>query len=89
MTLGQAAAELRLDGSQQPLRVVAEEAACSEEERDVIVAPSSISLQSLIRLRQSTGHPVLLAEGGRILGVCGEAEIIRALGARARVSATP
>jgi hypothetical protein len=30
-------------------------------------------------LRQSTGHPVLLAEDGRILGVCGEAEIIRAL----------
>jgi hypothetical protein len=30
-------------------------------------------------LRQLTGHPVLLAEEGRILGVCGEAEIIRAL----------
>ncbi len=86
---GHAAAELRLDGSLQPVRVVTEEAVCSEEERDVIVAPSSISLQSLIRLRQATGHPVLLAEGGKILGVCGEAEIIRALGARARVSATP
>jgi len=30
-------------------------------------------------LRQATGHPVLLADGGRIVGVCGEAEIIRAL----------
>ncbi len=32
-----------------------------------------------IHLRQTTGHPVLLAEGGKILGVCGEVEIIRAL----------
>jgi hypothetical protein len=43
------------------------------------VAPASLSLQSIIHLRQTTGHPVLLAEGGKILGVCGEVEIIRAL----------
>ncbi|HME39081.1 MAG TPA: choline ABC transporter ATP-binding protein [Steroidobacteraceae bacterium] len=43
------------------------------------LAPSSLSLQSIIQLRQSTGHPVLLVEDGRILGVCGETEIIRAL----------
>ncbi len=43
------------------------------------VVPASFSLQTIIRLRQSTGHPVLLSEGGRIVGVCGEAEIIRAL----------
>ena len=43
------------------------------------MVPASFSLQSIIRLRQATGHPVLLAEDGRIVGVCGEAEIIRAL----------
>jgi glycine betaine/proline transport system ATP-binding protein len=45
----------------------------------VAIAPASLSLHEIIRLRQLTGHPVLLAEDGRILGVCGEAEIIRAL----------
>jgi hypothetical protein len=45
----------------------------------VAVAPAWLSLQSIIQLRQTTGHPVLLAEDGRILGVCGETEIIRAL----------
>jgi hypothetical protein len=54
------------------------------------VAPPSLSLQSIIHLRQSTGHPVLLAEQGRILGVCGAAEIIRALaGGRHTSSAAP
>jgi hypothetical protein len=51
------------------------------------VAPASLSLQSIIHLRQTTGHPVLLAEGGRILGVCGEAEIIRALSGGRHTSA--
>ena len=38
-----------------------------------------MTLQALIHLRRRTGHPVLLAEGGRVLGVAGETEIIGAL----------
>jgi len=50
----------------------------------VAIAPTSLSLQEIIQLCRSTGHPVLLAEERRILGVCGETEIIRALaGSRA------
>jgi glycine betaine/proline transport system ATP-binding protein len=78
-----AAAELHLDGEPRELRVVGEDAVRIEDQSAVIVAPSSLSLQSLIHLRQATGHPVLLADGGRVLGVCGETEIIRALGTRA------
>ncbi len=74
--------ELRLDGQPHPLLVVRDDAACDEDERCVIVAPSSLSLQALIHLRRRTGHPVLLAEAGRVLGVCGETEIIGALSAR-------
>ena len=48
------------------------------------VVPATLSLQEIIHLRQSTGHPVLLAENGRILGVCGETEIIRALAGNRR-----
>ena len=79
--------ELRLDGQPHPLRVVGDDAECDEDERCMIVAPSSLSLQSLIDLRRRTGHPVLLAEGGQVLGVCGETEIISALAARGSAGA--
>jgi glycine betaine/proline transport system ATP-binding protein len=72
---------VQLDGVEHALRHVRDEAALKSMEpgSGVAVAPASLSLQAIIRLRQATGHPVLLAEGGRITGVCGEAEIIRAL----------
>jgi hypothetical protein len=61
---------------------VGDDANCAEDERAVIVAPATLSLQALIQLRRKTGHPVLLAEGGAVLGVCGETEIVGALAAR-------
>jgi glycine betaine/proline transport system ATP-binding protein len=79
---GDAPVGLSLDGAAHPLRAVEDEEACAEGERSVIVAPASISLQGLIHLRRRTGHPVLLADGGRLLGVAGETEIIAALAAR-------
>jgi len=67
------------DGVEHALRRVSGEAAPAQVEPGLAVAPASLSLQSIIRLRQATGHPVLLEEGGKIIGVCGETEIIRAL----------
>jgi glycine betaine/proline transport system ATP-binding protein len=84
-----AAAELSLDGTAHPLRTVEDEDACEEGERCVIVAPASITLQGLIHLRRRTGHPVLLADAGRILGVAGDAEIIAALSARRGTGENP
>jgi glycine betaine/proline transport system ATP-binding protein len=81
---GGAPLELELDGEPQALRVIEDEAACAEGERSVVIAPAALPLQALIHLRRRTGHPVLLAEGGRVLGVCGEGEIIAALCARGR-----
>jgi len=83
------AVELRLDGVAHSLRHIKDDADLTSLEPGLAVAPGSLSLQSIIHLRQSTGHPVLLAEDGRILGVCGEAEIIRALagGRQASVAA--
>jgi glycine betaine/proline transport system ATP-binding protein len=74
--------ELRLDGESHPFRIIGDEADCAAGERAVIVAPATLSLQSLIELRRKTGHPVLLAEDGAVLGVCGETEIVGALAAR-------
>jgi glycine betaine/proline transport system ATP-binding protein len=76
------AVELRLDGASHSLRHITDDADLRSAEPGLAIAPGSLSLQSIIHLRQSTGHPVLLAEEGRILGVCGEAEIIRALAGR-------
>jgi glycine betaine/proline transport system ATP-binding protein len=79
---GQAPVELRLDGAVHPLRIIEDVSACSEGERALVVAPAAIPLQALIHLRRRTGHPVLLVENGRVLGVAGETEIIGALSTR-------
>jgi glycine betaine/proline transport system ATP-binding protein len=80
---GGEALALHLDGVEQILRHVRDDAALATLEPGLAVAPASFSLQSIIRLRQATGHPVLLAEEGKIVGVCNEGEIISAL-ARSR-----
>jgi glycine betaine/proline transport system ATP-binding protein len=81
---------LHLDGVAHAFYHIQDDADLGRLEPGVAVAPASLSLQSIIHLRQTTGHPVLLAEQGRILGVCGEAEIIRALaGGRHTSAATP
>jgi glycine betaine/proline transport system ATP-binding protein len=78
---------LHLDGVAHAFCHIQDEADVGRLEPGVAVAPASLSLQSIIHLRQSTGHPVLLAEQGRILGVCGEAEIIQALAGGRHTSA--
>jgi glycine betaine/proline transport system ATP-binding protein len=74
--------ELRLDGEPHAFRIIGDGVDCAADESAVIVAPATLSLQSLIELRRKTGHPVLLAEGGAVVGVCGETEIVGALAAR-------
>jgi glycine betaine/proline transport system ATP-binding protein len=70
------------DGELQPLGRV-EEGSWQQFPAGVAVAPASMSLRTLIELRQRTGHPVLLVEAGCFCGVCDEAEIVRALAGRA------
>lgn len=70
---------LHIDGSALALSPVAEDADLTQLKPGLALAPACLSLQAIIQLRHRTGHPVLLAESGKILGVCGEAEIIRAL----------
>jgi glycine betaine/proline transport system ATP-binding protein len=79
MNASQEPVDLYLDGVAHALRHVHDDAGLAICEPAMAVAPASFSLQSIIQLRQNTGHPVLLADGGKIIGVCGEAEIIRAL----------
>jgi glycine betaine/proline transport system ATP-binding protein len=74
---------LHVDGVEHPLQHVRDDASLATVGPGLTVVPSSFSLQSIIHLRQASGHPVLLAEDGKIIGVCSEAEIIGAL-ARSR-----
>jgi glycine betaine/proline transport system ATP-binding protein len=70
---------LQLDGVSHALRHIADDTALANVAPGLAVVPASFSLQSIIQLRQATGHPVLLSDGGKIIGVCSENEIIRAL----------
>jgi glycine betaine/proline transport system ATP-binding protein len=79
MSADHEALSLHLDGVVHELRHVHTDNGLEKIEPGLAVVPASFSLQSIIQLRQATGHPVLLAEGGRIIGVCSENEIIRAL----------
>jgi len=72
--------DLHLDGVPHPMQLVGTGAAAAEGlGESLAIASPSLSLQEIIQLRQTTGHPVLLAAEGRVVGVCGETEIIRAL----------
>ena len=82
------ALDLHLDGVAHALSHVREDGDLAGLGSGLAVAPASLSLQSIIHLRQATGHPVLLVEDGRILGVCGETEIIRALAGGRHTGAT-
>jgi glycine betaine/proline transport system ATP-binding protein len=43
------------------------------------VVPVDTPLRDVVRLRQTSGHPVLLAEQDRLVGVCDDAEMLGAL----------
>jgi glycine betaine/proline transport system ATP-binding protein len=78
-----AAPLLHLDGAAHDLRWVHSETDLHAAGM-VPVVPAAFSLQSIIRWRQSSGHPVLVSDGTSIVGVCGEAEILHALSGKLR-----
>ena len=75
------AASARLDGQALALSALGESQAPSGG-AGICVAPSTSTLQQIVELCAHSGHPVLLQEDGKLCGVCGEAEIMRALAGR-------
>jgi len=73
------ASDLTIDGAPHALNHIRDEADVERWGEGLSVVPGSVALQHIIRLRQRTGHPVLVSDQGRILGVCCESDIIRAL----------
>jgi glycine betaine/proline transport system ATP-binding protein len=73
-------AALRVDGERRNVVAVAAQPPALQRGTCLAVAPATLSLQEIIRLRQATGHPVLLIEpDGRFAGVCADTEILKAL----------
>jgi len=73
------ATDLTIDGAPHELNHIRDEADVERTHQGLSVVPSSVALQHIIRLRQRTGHPVLVSDQDKILGVCCESDIIRAL----------
>jgi glycine betaine/proline transport system ATP-binding protein len=70
--------DAHLDGRPLPIiAVTGQEAAAAGS--GLRLAPVSISMQEIVELCAHSGHPVLLQHDGQLCGVCGEAEILRAL----------
>jgi glycine betaine/proline transport system ATP-binding protein len=78
--------ELTIDGMVHSLGHVGEGESWSSDRAGLAVAPASTSLSSIIKLRNATGHPVLMIDDGRLTGVCDENEIIRALAGERRAA---
>jgi glycine betaine/proline transport system ATP-binding protein len=77
---------MRVDGTEHSLRSVAEGEGWSADRPGLAVTPASTSLSAIIKLRNATGHPVLLVDEGRLAGCCDEFEIIRALAGERRTA---
>ena len=73
---------MTVDGLHTPLEHIGEDEAWTPDRAGLAVAPASSSLSTLIKLRNATGHPVLLVEEGRLLGSCCQEQIIQALAGR-------
>jgi len=69
------------DGTSQALGRVQDEAT-DELPAGVAVVSASMSLRTIIKLRQRSGHPVVLVDEGGFCGICDEAEIVRGLAGR-------
>jgi len=63
-------------------------AAAGEKGAGLSFVPAETPLREVVRLRQVSGHPVLLEEAGRLVGVCDDAEMLAALCGVARAEAT-
>jgi glycine betaine/proline transport system ATP-binding protein len=75
---------MQVDGTEHTIGHVAEGEGWSIDRPGLAATSASTSLSTIIKLRNATGHPVLLVDDGRLTGVCDEFEIIRALAGERR-----
>jgi glycine betaine/proline transport system ATP-binding protein len=71
---------ISFDGMPQALQSVADGA--DGMPAGVAVVSATMSLRTIIRLRQQSGHPVVLVDESGFCGICDETEIVRGLAGR-------
>jgi len=76
----------RMDGEDQALVHFNGQTSAAGLPAGLIFAPPGLPLATIIRLCQANSHPVVMVENGRMCGVCGETEILRALSGVQRAS---
>lgn len=82
----------RLNGEKLPVMVLdgSSDLASGALPPGLIVVPADLPLRTVVKVRQSSGHPVLIEEDGRFAGVCDDSEILAALSGISRtVNAVP
>jgi glycine betaine/proline transport system ATP-binding protein len=57
------------------------------ERGDLVLAPPAITMREAVELRQTTGLPVILADGPRVIGVIGDDELYRGILRQTRLAA--
>ena len=71
--------ELRLGGAPHDVTHIENPDGHSSFPEGVVACPAGVSVRTLIRILSASSHPVLLTEGGRLVGVCGGQDVLRAL----------
>ncbi len=72
--------DVRIDNQPQGATLVAEPDAHERFPEGVVAVPAGVSVRTLIRILSVSGHPVVLTEGDRVVGVCGGQDVLKALG---------
>jgi hypothetical protein len=76
-----------MDGAARPVSLTVDGIAHSPDRLSRV--DEGLSLQSLIAVRQTSGHPVLITRASAVVGVCCEADIMSALAAGGSAGPSP
>jgi len=77
--VGAGSEDLRLDDLPHPVTHLTDPDGHAFFPTGVVACPVGVSVKTLIRILSVSGHPVLLTEGDRLVGVCGGQDVLRAL----------
>ncbi len=71
--------DVRLDDQPYAVTALADPEALASVPEGIVACPASVPVRTLIRILSVSGHPVLLTDGDRLVGVCGGQDVLRAL----------
>ncbi len=81
--VGAGSEDVRIDDAPHAVTHVADPDGHAVYQAGVVACPAGVSVRTLIRILSVSGHPVLLTDGDRLVGVCGGQDVLRALGSGA------